>query len=73
MTKRAGRTLVKTPRVDKVIVLGIDGLDPNLLERLMDAGDLPSFSSVKEAGSYRRLATSNPSQSPVAWSTIDRE
>ena len=61
---------MKTPRVDKVIVLGIDGLDPNILERLMDAGDLPSFSSVKEAGSYRRLATSNPSQSPVAWSTI---
>lgn len=61
---------MKTPRVDKVIALGIDGLDPNILERLMDAGDLPSFSSVKEAGSYRRLATSNPSQSPVAWSTI---
>ena len=61
---------MKTPRVDKVIVLGIDGLDPNILERLMDAGDLPSFSSVREAGSYRRLATSNPPQSPVAWSTI---
>jgi predicted AlkP superfamily phosphohydrolase/phosphomutase len=51
-------------------VLGIDGLDPNILEKLMDAGDLPTFSGIREAGSYRRLATSNPSQSPVVWSTI---
>lgn len=58
------------PGVDRVIVLGIDGLDPNILERLIDAGDLPSFARIREAGSYRRLATSNPPQSPVAWSTI---
>jgi len=61
---------LKTPRINRVIVLGIDGLDPGILETLMDAGNLPAFSSIREAGSYRRLATSNPSQSPVAWSTI---
>ncbi|MFC1968117.1 alkaline phosphatase family protein [Chloroflexota bacterium] len=61
---------MKTPRVDKVIVIGFDGLDPNILERLMDLGDLPSFASIREAGSYHKLATSNPPQSPVAWSTI---
>ena len=48
----------------------MDGLDPNLLEKLMDAGELPAFSSIREAGTYRRLSTSNPAQSPVAWSTI---
>ncbi len=61
---------MKTPRANRVIILGIDGLDPAILETLMDAGDLPAFSSIREAGSYRPLATSNPSQSPVAWSTI---
>ena len=61
---------MKPLRIDRVIVLGVDGLDPGILETLMDAGDLPAFSNIKERGSYRRLATSNPSQSPVAWSTI---
>lgn len=61
---------MNTPRVDRVILLGIDGLDPNILEMLMDAGDLPSFSSIREAGTYRRLTTTNPAQSPVAWSSI---
>ena len=69
MTMIAERT-VKPLRIDRVIVLGVDGLDPGILETLMNAGDLPAFSSIKERGSYRRLATSNPSQSPVAWSTI---
>jgi len=61
---------VKTSRVDRVIVFGIDGLDPNILEKMMDAGALPGFSKIREAGTFRRLATSNPPQSPVAWSTI---
>ncbi len=61
---------MKIPRVDRVIVLGIDGLDPNILEKLMDAGDLPTFSSIRETGTYRRLITSNPPQSPVVWSSI---
>ncbi len=55
---------------DKVLVLGIDGLDPNILETLMDAEILPNFSDIRARGDYRRLATSNPAQSPVAWSTI---
>jgi predicted AlkP superfamily phosphohydrolase/phosphomutase len=68
--RRARRTLVKTSMVDRVIVLGMDGLDPNILETLMDAGDLPAFSSIRETGTYGRLTTVNPSQSPVVWSTI---
>ncbi len=55
---------------NRVIVLGVDGLDPNILEKLMDAGELPAFSSIKQKGAYRRLATTSPPQSPVAWSTI---
>lgn len=61
---------MKTPRVDRAILLGMDGLDPNILEKLMDAGDLPAFSSLREAGTYRRLTTIDSSQSPVVWSTI---
>ena len=57
----------KTP---KVVVLGFDGLSPEILEPLMEAGRAPNFARLRETGAYRRLATSNPSQSPVAWSTI---
>lgn len=54
----------------KVIVLGIDGFDPNIMEKLMDSGELPNFSILRETGTYRRLASVNPSQSPVVWSSI---
>jgi len=55
---------------DKVIVLGMDGLSPAILEGLMDAGEAPHFARLREEGAYRRLNTTNPSQSPVVWSTI---
>jgi len=52
---------------DKVIVLGFDGLSPNILEPLMEKGKLPNFSRLKEQGAYQHLSTTNPPQSPVAW------
>ncbi|HUT36209.1 MAG TPA: alkaline phosphatase family protein [Planctomycetota bacterium] len=55
---------------DRVIVLGIDGLSPAVVERLLERGQLPAFARLRDSGAYRRLATSNPAQSPVAWTTI---
>jgi predicted AlkP superfamily phosphohydrolase/phosphomutase len=52
----------------KIIILGFDGLSPNIIEPMMEAGDLPHFTKLKETGSYSMLTTTNPSQSPVAWS-----
>ncbi len=51
----------------KVIILGFDGLSPEIIEPMMAEGKLPNFAKLKERGSYRRLSTTNPSQSPVAW------
>jgi len=56
--------------IRRVILLGMDGLDPVVLEKLMDSGQLPAFSHLRQSGAYRRLATVNPPQSPVVWSTI---
>ena len=58
------------PRVKRVIVLGLDGLDPKICERLMSKGELPNFSQLASDGSFRRLGTSTPAMSPVAWSTF---
>jgi predicted AlkP superfamily phosphohydrolase/phosphomutase len=57
-------------RVRKVIFLGLDGLDPGLTERYMAEGKLPNLKRLAEEGSYRRLRTTFPALSPVAWSTF---
>ncbi|MDO8281261.1 MAG: alkaline phosphatase family protein [Thermodesulfovibrionia bacterium] len=54
----------------KVILLGMDGLDPRILSALMKKGELPNFSNLSKSGSFSSLATSNPAQSPVAWASI---
>ncbi len=52
----------------KIIILGFDGLSPKITERLMREGKLPNFERLKRMGDYRHLMTTNPPQSPVAWS-----
>lgn len=52
----------------KVIVLGIDGLDPAIMEYLLELGRLPNIQRLIKTGTYRHLETSCPPQSPVAWS-----
>jgi predicted AlkP superfamily phosphohydrolase/phosphomutase len=54
----------------KVISLGLDGIDPNLVARLMGEGKMPNFSRVARDGYFGPLATSTPPQSPVAWANF---
>ncbi len=54
----------------KVILIGMDGLDPKVLSDLMERGEMPHFTELSRQGSYSSLATSNPAQSPVAWASI---
>ena len=54
----------------KVLILGIDGLDPNLLSQFMAEGYLPHFSQFSKNGSFSKLGTVMSPQSPVAWSTF---
>ena len=54
-----------------VIVLGMDGLDPVLVQQLIDAGRLPNFERLADAGGgVRPLETAATPQSPVAWSNF---
>ena len=52
----------------RMIVLGIDGMDPVFLERHWDK--LPNLDRLRREGEFKRLATTMPPQSPVAWSTF---
>ena len=67
MRRRQG---FRKARVKKIIFLGLDGLDPRLTERFMAEGKLPNLARLQEQGRYRRLRTTFPALSPVAWSTF---
>jgi predicted AlkP superfamily phosphohydrolase/phosphomutase len=54
----------------RVIVLGIDGLDPKICSQLMKRGSMPNVAAMAETGVFSPLATVNPPQSPVAWSCL---
>jgi predicted AlkP superfamily phosphohydrolase/phosphomutase len=67
---RSRRRSPVASRVGRVIVLGFDGMDPEVAEAMMAAGRLPHFTRLREAGAYRRLETTCPALSPVAWSSF---
>ena len=67
---RSGAAFRRQNQGKKVIVLGIDGMDPPLLEKFMREGKMPNFAALAKSGSFVRLATSIPPQSPVAWSGL---
>lgn len=52
----------------RVLVLGVDGMDHRLTERWIAEGRLPNLAKLAGQGTFVSLATSNPPQSPVAWS-----
>jgi predicted AlkP superfamily phosphohydrolase/phosphomutase len=54
----------------RVVVIGFDGLDPAVTERWIGEGKLPHFAALSRDGSFRRLATTHPPLSPVAWSSF---
>ncbi|MCU0305603.1 MAG: alkaline phosphatase family protein [Thermoanaerobaculales bacterium] len=54
----------------RVIVLGLDGLDPGLTRALIDLGRAPNFKKLAEMGAFTRLGTTMPALSPVAWSSF---
>ncbi len=60
----------KNAAAKRIIVLGLDGMDPGLATKFMQEGKLPNFRKLAEKGVFRTLDTSNPSMSPVAWSTF---
>lgn len=65
-----GQKAYKKSQVKRLIVLGLDGLEPTLAEKFMQEGKLPNLSRLKKKGSYARLKTTIPSISPVAWSSF---
>jgi predicted AlkP superfamily phosphohydrolase/phosphomutase len=60
----------RRPRIRRAILVGLDGLEPDLVARWMAEGKLPHFEQLARRGMFRRLHTTFPAMSPVAWSTF---
>lgn len=56
--------------INKVIVVGLDGLEPSIVEPMLASGELPNLASLRDRGGFARVATTAPAQTPVAWSTF---
>jgi len=64
------RKIYSKALVKRVVILGFDGLDPELCQKYISDDKLPNFTRLKEKGCFKKLATTFPALSPVAWSTF---
>jgi predicted AlkP superfamily phosphohydrolase/phosphomutase len=56
--------------VERVIIVGFDGLDPDILERLLSENKVPNMAELIRRGSFKRMRSTCPPISPVAWSSF---
>ena len=54
----------------RVLVVGIDGASWNVLDPMIEAGELPNLASLIERGGSAYLDTVEPVTSPVVWTSI---
>ena len=57
-------------QIKRAVILGFDGMDPELTERFINEGRLPNLGKLRDQGTFRKLRTTFPPISPVAWSTF---
>src|SRR5437870_6947271 len=63
-------TACSRSKPSRVIVLGLDGMDPQTVDLLMSEGKLPNFAKMRQHGAYAPLISAEPLLSPVVWTTI---
>src|SRR4051812_25601638 len=54
----------------RVIVIGLDGLEPSIVDTMLARGELPHLDALRTSGGFSRVRTTFPAQTPVAWSTF---
>ncbi len=58
---------------DKVLLLGVDGLDPRLTKKFLDEGKLPNIKKYVENGAQKenlQLVCTPPTITPPLWTTL---
>jgi hypothetical protein len=54
----------------RICIMGFDGMDPTLARKFMDEGKLPNLKKLAESATFAKLESTQPSESPVAWSSF---
>ena len=54
----------------KLVIIGFDGLDPDLVQQYMKDGHLPAFSRLVAGGGAYPLETTVSPESPTAWASF---
>ncbi|HOJ34440.1 MAG TPA: alkaline phosphatase family protein [Candidatus Hydrogenedentes bacterium] len=54
----------------RIVILGFDGMEPSIVDHMLEKGELPHLQGVRAQGAYQRLRSTLPPQSPVAWSSF---
>lgn len=65
--------LERTALSNKILVLGVDGLDPRLTRKLVDEGKLPNIKKFIEKGVAREdlvMLGAQPTVTPPMWTTL---
>ncbi len=56
--------------VERVVIVGLDGLSPYYAKQYMEKGLMPNMQKLAEKGGYQKMETVMPAMSPVAWSSF---
>ena len=54
----------------RVLLIGIDGADMRIVDRLVGEGKLPNFARLKREGAWGPLRSVEPLLSPLVWTSI---
>ena len=54
----------------KLVVIGFDGLDPDLVRQWASEGKLPTFARLIDQGTLAELDTTHSPESPTAWASF---
>ena len=60
----------RAPSGPRVLLVGVDGADPQIIDRLVAGGRLPTFARLRREGASGRLRSREPLLSPIVWTTI---
>jgi predicted AlkP superfamily phosphohydrolase/phosphomutase len=59
-----------TPADARVLLIGLDGASWNVIDPMLEAGELPTLAALAKRGRTAELETVEPVSSPVVWTSI---
>ena len=68
--KAIRRRFRHSPSPPRAIIIGFDGLDPRIVQSLIQHNRLPNMRRLMESGTFIELQSTIPPLSPVAWSSL---